>query len=312
MSVSLSELERKILEALYEYYFERFSPGIPLNDLRVQLSAPQNDFNRAFDLLKSKGLAESPHAIAKITVYGIDALEELMLPSEVSKRQAPRLATLEVLKALYEEDTTKAIDTYPLSEQIKYGVGEPLRIRAIVEYFRMKGLADVSAGLGPDCRVKLNGSGYDAVQQYAFDDSVAMANAYAILYKLENHLRRFIESKLRAKYADKWLEQGVGGNIYKSVNSKFEHEKSLGWTLAKTDNIAEYLSFEHLKGIITGGNWKDVFEPTFKDQPKIAHRLDMLEELRNAIGHCRTLSEDSYLRLQQYSQDIYNLTRSIR
>lgn len=307
----LTELERRILEILYEHYFEQLAPGIMTNDLRSQLNATQNDFNRAFDSLKSKYLVEAPHFVAHMTTSGIDIYEQLMLPSEVNKRHAPRMAVLEALKALYEQDTTKSIHTSLLAEQIKFGIEKPLQLRAIVEYLRLKGLVDVIHQEGPHCHVKLNGSGYQALQEHSFDDSVAMANAYSILYRLENHLRRLIESKLREKYADKWWEAGVVGGVRKSVDSKYEHEKSLGWTLAKTDNIAEYLSFENLKGIITGGNnWKDVFEPIFKDQSKIVLRLDMLEELRNAIGHCRTLSDDSYIRLQQHSQDIYNLTAS--
>jgi hypothetical protein len=85
-------------------------------------------------------------------------------------------------------------------------------------------------------------------------------------------------------------------------------ETSMAWTVAIAKSNTEYLLFEHLNGIITN-NWKDVFEPIFKDQHKIQLPLRELESLRNAIAHTRTLSADGTTRLEQYSTDIFNMTK---
>ena len=58
-------------------------------------------------------------------------------------------------------------------------------------------------------------------------------------------------------------------------------------------------------------DWKDVFEPIFKDQHKIHLSLIELESLRNAIAHTRTLPVDGMTRLEQYNKDIFNMTKAL-
>ena len=134
-----------------------------------------------------------------------------------------------------------------------------------------------------------------------------MKNAYAILFNLENHLRDFLELQMSAKLGSDWWNLGVPKGIKERVNQMREDERKVGWEVTTLVGNSQFLSFEHIQKIIVN-NWNDVFRTIFQDQNKIILKLTELEIIRNAIAHTRTLSEAGMQRLEQYSQDIINLT----
>ena len=91
LSLHLTELEKDRLQILYEYYFENHAPGIMRDEVIKHLGGSTNDVSRAFDKLESYNLIDAhQYHVITITATGIDAYEQLMLPSELSPKQAQR------------------------------------------------------------------------------------------------------------------------------------------------------------------------------------------------------------------------------
>jgi hypothetical protein len=132
-----------------------------------------------------------------------------------------------------------------------------------------------------------------------------MSAAYEILFRLENQLRRFIESKLRSKYGPEWWDRRVSGKVQAEALNLRRSETNLSWKVSQSENITDYLQFEHL-ALIIKNNW-DVFKPVFHKEVEIAPRLLQLESILNSIAHARILTQDGMDRLYKYSNDITNM-----
>jgi hypothetical protein len=137
-----------------------------------------------------------------------------------------------------------------------------------------------------------------------------MSGAYEILFRLENHLRQFIEKNMRLRYGSDWWNSGhFPVKVKDNVDKLIHEEHSLRWQVSETNNDIEYLQFGHIGNIIFK-NWKDCFEQFFHDQTKITSKLDELEKIRNSIAHTRMLSQEGSKRLKMYSQEIENMMNS--
>ena len=133
-------------------------------------------------------------------------------------------------------------------------------------------------------------------------------NRLRILSIVENHLRKFIETKLIDSYGADWWEKGISNSLRNQADKKKRDEQQQGWKVSVIESNLEYLSFTDLSKIIIN-NWSDIFKPIFSDQSKIVLPLNGLEEIRNAIAHTRTLTDDAMNRLEQYCGDISNLAK---
>ncbi|MEP0824296.1 MAG: hypothetical protein HRF40_02310 [Nitrososphaera sp.] len=212
---------------------------------------------------------------------------------------------METLKELYETNTRAQLKYEELSAKVN--ISDFFYLSSTVEILERKGLVELVRSLGQHFRIRLTPAGFRAFQDQTIDMSMTMASAYRILFRLENHLRKFIDGKLREKYGSDWWEKGVGQGNRDKADEFRKEEMSVGWSVATTSSQMEYLQFKHLGGIIAK-NWKDVFEPIFHDLSKIQHRLDEFEIIRNAIAHTRILSHEGITRLEMYNQDIFNMT----
>ncbi len=117
----------------------------------------------------------------------------------------------------------------------------------------------------------------------------------------------FCEKKLTVKYGSEWWEKGISQSLRDKTDGRKNEEAQFPWKVSTTKNNLEYLSFPDLSRILL--NQWDTFNEIFKDQSQIELRLKELEEIRNAIGHSRTLTPDSITRLEQYSDDIFKITK---
>jgi len=138
------------------------------------------------------------------------------------------------------------------------------------------------------------------------DESVPMTSAYKILFKLENHLRRFIEKKLKESLGINYWVDGISQGLRDKVDKFKTEESNYPWKISDTKSNMEYLQFQDLARIIK--NKQEIFQPIFSDIAQIELRLNELENIRNAIAHTRTLSSESITRLEQYNQDLLKLT----
>jgi hypothetical protein len=210
---------------------------------------------------------------------------------------------LKTLLESYNRNTSEWRSNEDLTKVVQ--INSPNYLLATVEYLKQKGLVYLQGFLGTRFYIRLSPIGFQSLQDPTIDSVVAMASAYKILFTLENRIREFI-SELSSKYGPGWWNNCISDGIKKKVNQMRSDEQSLGWQVTSINDITEYLLFDHL-GKIISMNWKDVFEPFFKDQQKITHRLVELEAIRNSIAHTRTLSIDGMTRLELYSQDLFNM-----
>ena len=157
---------------------------------------------------------------------------------------------------------------------------------AVVEYLKEKGLVNLQSWSGGSFHIKITALGFQSLQDLTTDNAIVMGIAYKILFSLENRLRQFIESRMRAKHGPEWWTKHVSGNLKKNADDMRETEDSLGWHVSAANSNMEYLLFEDLGKIIIV-NWKEVFEQVFHNQQRIILRLKELESMRNSIAHTR-------------------------
>ena len=133
-----------------------------------------------------------------------------------------------------------------------------------------------------------------------------MAEAYVILFYLENQLRVFIKERMQKTYGDNWWEK-VPLNIRKECEKRKKREKQSPWHEVKESHLLWYTTFDELQRIIQT-NWK-TFEEYFKDQHAIVGRLNELEIPRNTIAHNRILEDTELERLRIFSHDILKVIK---
>jgi len=301
-----NELAIRILEALNEQWFKDYLNGIPFQLFQSKFSEAPNEILQTLEALENSYLIKrNDIGWYVITTAGIDVFEENLSPSIVSKINSERRNVMELLKELYDTDIYQTIDHETLMTKVK--ISDFRYLLGIVVYLEEKGLVVLDMVIGGAFQIRLTPAGNEALLNQTFSNALVMKNAYAILFNIENHLRDFLELKLSTKLGSDWWNLGIPKGIRDKVDQMKRDENNIGWKVTNTRGNIEFLSFEHIQKIIAN-NWKDVFEPIFQDQNKIILKLTELEIIRNAIAHTRTLSDEGMKRLEQYAQDILNLT----
>lgn len=303
----MNELESRILKILYEHYWlEDCFVGLYFTYFPEKLKVDDKEITRALQSLEADYLIERHDGrFYRITTYGIDSYENNLLPSELSSKIHQREKTLEALKETYLKDPYEDVSNEKISKTV--GVEKYMELVAVMKYLESKDLVHLEVFSGVFF-TRLTANGLKSFEQPAFDSGDYMKIAYNILYRLENHLRRFIEKKLKERYGSDWWNQGISKNLRNEADDRSTKEAALGWKISDVKSTMEYLQFPDLSRIIT--NQWDVFRPIFTDVSKIQLKLKELEDIRNAIAHTRNLSSDAITRLEQYSSDILTLTKS--
>jgi hypothetical protein len=173
-------------------------------------------------------------------------------------------------------------------------------------YLNQSGAVDLDMFIGGAFKIRLSADGFASLQVKTVDNSIVMARAYMILFRLENQLRNFIESTMRITFGSQWWDTKVSSLVRQRADERKQKESSMGWSVSLKNGDTQYLLFEDIQKIIIT-NWEEVFKKSLIDQQKIILKLKELEDMRNAIAHTRTLTLDGMTRLEQYSQDLLNL-----
>jgi hypothetical protein len=304
----ISELQLEILGKLYEKWFEDYTMGVSMEVLISKLGRGRNEVSQSLEVLQSHSLVESIEipGFYRITVLGIDIFETNLLPSLFQNKIQERKIILEFLLEPYQIDTKQQMHSDDLMKRIKNS--GRYYLTGNVEYLERNGYVKLNRFHGGRFFIRLTAKGFQSLQNVIVDNARVMTTAYRTLFRLENLLRRFIESKLRSKHGQNWWDSRVSQNIKKEVDKVKKSESNLSWKVSASEHITDYLLFEHL-GLIITTNW-DVFKSVFHSQGRIAHRLAELESMRNSIAHTRMLSQDGMNRLDQYSQDLLNMIKS--
>lgn len=128
---------------------------------------------------------------------------------------------------------------------------------------------------------------------------------YRTLKRLESRLRECICGGL-GKVTRNWWKERVPKDVQERAKlRKNKNEKQYPWYVEKCLSSLFYIDFaDYVKIITRRDNWRQVFEPTFKDKEIISAKLRELEPIRNAVAHVRELSRTEADKLNLYSKDI--------
>lgn len=287
-----TDIQRKILEKLYESWKEDFAHPILLQSLNLD-GVSQEALIANAQYLSSKGLITKPQFTqfwTSITVYGIDWVEDRRISSDVRIRKR----ILEILRESYEKDPHKYVMRGDIVQRTNVPTKEILRN---VWYLDKKGLIEAKWAFAGNFGARITSRGIDNLNEPTEleKELKIMSNAYSILYLLENQLRLFIERKLREKHGDQWTKC-----IPDEILSNAEKRRPKG----KDSNLSIlcYMQFGHL-GLVIGKNWEE-FKENFKNPGGIVNRLEELEDIRHQIAHCRILSNDELTKLELFYKEI--------
>ena len=288
------EIQRKILEILYEQWKEDYVQSVRVRGLDMGVS--EEDLIANAEYLVSKGLIEKPTSVqfwTRITAYGIDQVEDKRLSTDIKNRRR----ILEVLKESYEKDPYHFVKKEDLAESTGLSMN---KIQMNVEYLDKKGLVKANGTLGGLHSTRITARGIDALKEplELENELRIMSHAYSILYLLENQLRLFIEKKLRAIHGDQWI-QCIPDDIAKKAGKIKSSEENSALSLLN------YMQFGNLT-LVIGKNW-EIFKETFKNPTGVVGRLNELEEIRHKIAHCRMLSKDNLNKLELFHKEIIGM-----
>lgn len=301
------KLETEILGILYKKWWHDTVIGYTEKKICEKAKADDNRVSQALQILESQYYIDrGNHMWYKITSpSGIEAYEEVLLPSSLAKKETQRKMIMKILEEVYDKDTSEFLQNDKLSKAT--GIEDVDEIYAQMRYLESKGYVHLIYSMGKQFHAKLLADGKLALSSYEPQNYQSTVNAYRSLFVVENYLRKFIETKLTERYGADWWEKGISSGLRDKADERKSDEQQYGWQVSDTERNLEYLSFPDLSKIIA--NQWSVFRPVFEKQSKIELRLNELEVIRNAIAHTRTLTEDAMNRLEQYSDDIFNLTK---
>ena len=302
----MKDLEIEILSILYENWWYSTTIGYNERGICEKVKADENKVSQTLQFLESQDYIEEDRTRYKITTpSGIEAYEEVLPPLPIAKKETQRKMILQALEKIYEQDIHATTKHDELSKTVR--IEDFNELNGQMKYLESKGYIELTSSMGNNFETKLLVGGKLILSSDEPQNSQSMANAYRSLFIVENHIRKFIETKLTEHYDDDWWEKGISKALKDKADKRNSEEREYGWQVSTIKSNLEFLSFQHLSNIITN-EW-DVFRPVFKDQNKINLRLKELEEIRNAIAHTRTLTDDAMERLELYRNDIYNLVK---
>jgi len=135
-------------------------------------------------------------------------------------------------------------------------------------------------------------------------DVIFNYEGYPFLYTLERLIRNMVRTRICEKYRTRITEK-IPLEILEEWKRRRDTEKENPFVDGDYDLI-DYSDFNHLKIIIEKRNNKKDFLDIFNDQELtgIINKLNELDPIRKKIAHSRSLTENEFLRLKIYAEDI--------
>ena len=243
------KLETEILGILYEKWWHNTVIEYGREEICKKVQAGENRVSQALQILESRYYIDRGDGTRyKITTpSGIEAYEKVLLPSTLAKKEAQRKMIMRVLGERYDQDTDVSMQNNELSKAVK--IKDFDEIYAQMKYLESKGYVRLLV-LGKRFHAKLLADGKLALSSYEPQNYQSMVNAYRSLFIVENHLRKFIETKLTEHYGADWWEKGISSGLQDKANGRKSDEQQHGWQVSDTGSNLEYLSFSDLSKII--------------------------------------------------------------
>ncbi len=130
--------------------------------------------------------------------------------------------------------------------------------------------------------------------QPTFEETVdRMAQAYKLLFSLENKLRTLIEKKLKEKFGESdWWSNGATSKARKRYENRRQDARRR-WHLLEDTSPLNFVDFEDLHDIIVNKNM-DFFEQYIGPIDRFSVNMKSLEIPRNMIAHNSVLPSEEY------------------
>ncbi|MCY4426447.1 MAG: Swt1 family HEPN domain-containing protein [Halieaceae bacterium] len=144
-----------------------------------------------------------------------------------------------------------------------------------------------------------------AAQAVEPDDSGAVLDPahWQVLTEVERRLRHTVEKTLTELSGPKWIRKRVAPSVRQGWEQRQEEERKAGRTVYKP---IEYANFMELADVIgQTDNWRDGFEPIFRNRDDLIVSLRRLHPVRKAIAHSRPLSRYDILTLVNEATRIF-------
>ena len=133
----------------------------------------------------------------------------------------------------------------------------------------------------------------DPDEEFEYEVPTLNLKAYGLIYRLETHLRRFIDGQMKIHFGPLWVKRRTPGGIYPEWERKRQHDIDSG---KPTQPLVAYADFTDYSRIICRrDNWDEVFEPFFIRKTDIEESLIRLGPVRVCTMHVRVIAPDDYL-----------------
>jgi len=147
------------------------------------------------------------------------------------------------------------------------------------------------------------------VQPTLEDAADRMKQAYELLFRLENNLRKLIEQELKKQFGDQaWWEKGAT-HAAKQERERNQQDPRWKWHEPMGASPLNYVDFATLHDIIVNKNW-EVFEAILGPQATFSSNLKNLEVPRNVIAHNNVLSHDEFHDFRRNAERLLRIIRA--
>ena len=122
------------------------------------------------------------------------------------------------------------------------------------------------------------------------------------LNAIEEHIRVFVQDRMRESFGDNWWKTNVPGPIVKKCGERLKKEQSQRFPILPVSEPIHYTNMGELKDVICRrDNFDQIFKRFFGNTESIAFKLGELIAFRNPAAHNRPI-----LGLEQYEAIVVN------
>ncbi|MDE0509390.1 MAG: Swt1 family HEPN domain-containing protein [Gammaproteobacteria bacterium] len=118
---------------------------------------------------------------------------------------------------------------------------------------------------------------------------------WQILNELEQRLRQNVEQNLKQLSGSSWIRQRVPQAVRERWLARQEEDRAAGRPVYEAIQYADFMDLIVL--ITRSDNWREIFQPIFRDKDDIAVSLRRLHPVRKALAHSRPLGRTDVLTL---------------
>lgn len=127
-------------------------------------------------------------------------------------------------------------------------------------------------------------------------------DVHEILFSLENRLRIFIHKTMTERFGPGWEKKRVSSEVYTAWIEKREKARSAD---GEETRLLWYADFtDYVKIIERRDNWKEIFEPIFRNKVDVQVSFMRLHPIRVSAAHYRVVTKEDYLLLGVEAQRI--------